>query len=167
MGREVRRVPADWKHPKNKQGHLQPMFDESFREACERWKQGYADWEAGKRSDYFDASEHEADLQFWEWDGGPPDREYYRPDWPEESRTYIQLYETVSEGTPLSPPMESEEALAAWLADNNPWCADEPLSYGQWLAFVKQGWAPSMVFVGGELMSGVQAASVLQKPQSK
>jgi hypothetical protein len=167
MGREIRRVPADWEHPKNAQGRCQPMFDESFRGACERWKRRYADWEADKRPDYFDASVHEEDLQFWEWAGGPPDRKYYRPDWAEESRTHFQFYETVSEGTPLSPPMESEESLAAWLAENNPSARGRKLSYREWLAMVKQGYAPSFILAGGRLMTGVEAASVLAEPRSK
>lgn len=47
--------------------------------------------------------------------GDYPDREYYRPNWPEETMTHYQMYETVSEGTPLSPVFPTKEALGEWL----------------------------------------------------
>ena len=28
MGREVRKVPGDWQHPKDEKGHYIPLFDE-------------------------------------------------------------------------------------------------------------------------------------------
>ena len=49
--------------------------------------------------------------------GDPP--EAFTPDWPDSERTHWQMYEQTSEGTPISPVMESPEALARWLVDNN------------------------------------------------
>ena len=37
---------------------------------------------------------------------------------PIEERTHYQMYETCTEGTPISPVMETPENLARWLADN-------------------------------------------------
>lgn len=34
MGREIRRVPKNWKHPRLEDGRYQPMFDQNYEEAC-------------------------------------------------------------------------------------------------------------------------------------
>lgn len=146
MGREVRRVPADWQHPKDDDDeHYKPLYDKSFENAAIDWKRDLADFEDQS------PEERGTALEYWEWNGNPPDRDTYRPNWPAASRTHYQLYETVTEGTPLSPPMPSLEDLALWLANNGDyWTQWRPdrnrnKSYETWLAFLKQGWAPSMV----------------------
>lgn len=108
MGRELRKVPSNWEHPRTKDG-FQPLFDESYKEASKKWKQEFLEWEKNP----------ESDCEYWEWDGNPPDPKYYRPDWPEEIRTHYQMYETCSEGTPISPVMDNIDDLAKWLTDNN------------------------------------------------
>lgn len=40
------------------------------------------------------------------------------PSWPDAERTHFQMYETCSEGTPISPVLESPEAVARWCAEN-------------------------------------------------
>lgn len=69
-----------------------------------------------------------------------------------------QLWETVSEGSPISPVFPTPEALARWLVDH-PWgSCDREVSYDQWMAFLRgPGWAPTLVAVNGELHSGVAA----------
>lgn len=48
-----------------------------------------------------------------------------------------QMYETISEGTPISPPMELPEQLARWLADNNIKASGAlAYTYEQWLAMI-------------------------------
>ena len=152
MGREVRKVPADWQHPINKHGDYQPMYDKSFQAATAEWKDGYAKWEAGER---------QSDCEYWEWSSPPTDPEYYRPAWPEELRTHFQIYETVSEGTPLSPPCATIEDLAQWYATNG-----DPVygrvSYESALAFCRASWAPSFVVIDGSFMSGVDAMAEAQ-----
>ena len=37
MGREVRRVPANWKHPKDEKGHFVPLLGGSFKERATQW----------------------------------------------------------------------------------------------------------------------------------
>lgn len=39
------------------------------------------------------------------------------PRWSAKKRTHLQMYETCSEGTPISPVMATAEELAHWLAD--------------------------------------------------
>lgn len=159
MGREIRKVPADWQHPTDdgKRGY-QPMHDKSFSDAAAEWKSEFVKWEAGTRPDY--CSEECREFEFWEYFGAPPARAYYRPDWPDESRTHFQIYETVTEGTPVSPPFATVEELARWYADNGD-PVYGPVTYDQALAFIAQGCAPSMVIAGGRVMSGVEAVSEL------
>lgn len=54
---------------------------------------------------------------FVEWHGEAPDPEYYRPRWTADEATHYQLYETVSEGTPLSPPFASKAELVEYLVE--------------------------------------------------
>lgn len=63
-----------------------------------------------------------------------------------------QVWETVSEGSPISPVFKTAEECAAWV-EKYEHCTPEAA-----LAFVNQGWAPSGVMVNGEYKSGVQAA---------
>jgi hypothetical protein len=81
------------------------------------------------------------------------------PDWPAEQCTHFQMYETTTEGTPISPVCASAEELARWLTDNGA-SAFGPMraTYEQWLALcAPDGWAPSMVMDGAGLRSGVEA----------
>lgn len=59
-----------------------------------------------------------------------------------------QLWQTVTEGGPISPVFETAEALAAWMSSPSyTWGVNrngQP-SYEQALAFVNAGWAPSFV----------------------
>ena len=87
------------------------------------------------------------------------------PQWPESERTYYQMYDTVTEGTPISPVMESPEALARWLADNKASAGPyATATYDQWLAMIKVGSTPcsfGINFATGETMSGVELVSCL------
>lgn len=68
-----------------------------------------------------------------------------------------QMWETTSEGSPISPPMPTPEALARWLADNGASTfGRDTASYDQWLAMTTPGWAPSMVADASGLKSGVE-----------
>ena len=73
-----------------------------------------------------------------------------------------QMWETVSDGSPISPVFKTPEELARYMADN-PWGASRGETYEQWLAMIKEGWAPSMVIAGGKFMSGVEFVSETTK----
>lgn len=47
----------------------------------------------------------------------PPEREYYRS-WKDEDATWFQVWETVSEGTPVTPPFATKEELIDYLVAN-------------------------------------------------
>ena len=156
MGRAVRRVPADWDHPKDMYGALQPMHDRPFKKDADEWEANYALWLDGERPEY--CGSISANLRFWEWEGPPPDPEYYRPDFQEGSCTHYQMYETTSEGTPISPVFATPEALATWLANTRASSfANMSATYEQWLKVCLGDRAVSMVISYGKMQSGVEA----------
>ena len=172
MGREIRRVPEGWEHPRythenvpvglsSRIGGYMPLLDEPFTEAMREWVDAWEAWERGERPDY--CSDKNRDMDFWEWDGGPPDPGYHRPQWSDDEATHFQYYETVSEGTPLSPPMPSLEALADWLCSNLDEWGKGPMSREAAEAFCKSGWAPSMVMKGGHIAMGAEGLLLAQK----
>jgi hypothetical protein len=79
------------------------------------------------------------------------------PEFTEEQKTHMMMYEDTSEGTPISPAFETPEELARWLADNNASAfGNSTATYKQWLATCKVGWAPSMIADSSGLHSGVE-----------
>jgi hypothetical protein len=71
----------------------------------------------------------------------------------------FQMWETTSEGSPISPVFETPEELAHWLADNSASSfGDRTCTYEEWLNFIKgSGWAVSAVGTKSGLVSGVEA----------
>lgn len=167
MGREVRMVPKGWQHPKRKTfdyrtmrevENYHPMNDRSFTEEMDEWYAEWKKWEAGTHEDIDD--ENRA-MKYWEWSGGPPDPEYYMPQWSASERTHFMMYEDTTEGTPISPAFETPEELARWLADNNASAfGSDTASYESWLRVCKGGFAQSMVIENGVMRSGVEAMSI-------
>jgi hypothetical protein len=152
MGREVRRVPANWQHPK-----------ESDSRGRDRYKPLHQDY--AKQAQAFLAMQAEKGLQeALDYYGVAPNQEDYMPDWTEAECTHYQMYETCSEGTPISPVMESPEQLARWLADNGASSfGSMTATYEQWLPICQGGWAPSAVMSNGRIESGVAAMSSMKK----
>lgn len=157
MGREIRRVHGNWKHPRRKGGEEYKPLHEGcqFKRDMFDYEQEAMKWSFGVTQRYY--PEETRGLTLEEWAGNPPDRSNYMPDWSEHEKTHIQMYETTSEGTPISPVMETPEELARWLADNNASSfGASTATYEQWLAVCRGGYAPSMVFGANGLRSGVE-----------
>ena len=58
-----------------------------------------------------------------------------------------QMWETVSEGSPMSPVFATPEELAQWLADTGASAlADRTATYDQWLKMIHAGWAISAMY---------------------
>jgi hypothetical protein len=129
MGREVRHVHKDWVHPRDIHGRHIPLFEGEDIEALRsRWD------DAGHR----------------------PDPSDYMPNWPDSERTHVQMYMTVSPGTPISPVCETPEDLARWLVDNGASAfGDDTATYEQWLAVARGGYAPTAVEDESGIKSGV------------
>lgn len=159
MGVEIRRVPVGWVPPQRERGGTQPQYDSTFEEAAKAWLDGLEAWQRGERPTYFNADAWPSDLQFWEYEGMPPDREYYRPDWSEDEMVGWCVYETVSEGTPVTPAFATQDELIEYLVANGDYwdqnrradgrsmmpCDPWPRDHAE--RFVRgPGWAPSLVF---------------------
>lgn len=169
MSRSVRRVPMDWQHPKSYQGrkrklNFTSLFDGSggaYRKEAEAFVKDCAAWDNGTHADLIGRPELKTEYPFfWEWGSPPPDPDMYMPDFPPEQCIGWQMYETTSEGTPLSPVMDSPESLARWLADNKASAfAGNSATYEEWLNMIRIGRAVSAVsYDGGRTMvSGVAA----------
>ena len=137
MGREIRRVPADWEHPKDVRGHYQPMFDRTHQQAVSEWDD---DCYAFIHDPEEQAKAKQAGCASCaDWHGDrPDDDDYYRPEWPEGTAIAYQVYETVSEGTPTSPVFNSKVNLRAWLIGQGH-------SEDATDKFIEMEWAPSMI----------------------
>ncbi len=69
-----------------------------------------------------------------------------------------QLWETVSEGSPISPVFETPEELATWLVSNC-WKTDKGITYEEWVKFIRgPGWAPTLVVDSNGAKNGVKFA---------
>lgn len=70
-----------------------------------------------------------------------------------------QLWETVSEGSPISPVFATPEELASWLVEpGNDTSVTKGMTYEQWMVFIcGDGWAPSFVADSKGFRDGVQA----------
>jgi len=141
MGREVRMVPVNWAHPVNDMGDYEPLLD-GYEDALTAFENDIE--EMGLR-DALDAH-----------GGGPCSDDYMHP---KGDRTHYMMYETTSDGTPLSPAFATPEELAQWLADNAVSAfADRTATYEQWLATIRRGYAISVVWTPSTgVISGVEA----------
>jgi excisionase family DNA binding protein len=181
MGREIRRVPPDWEHPRYDGfsdttrreliGKHRPLFDESYQRVSDEWIQGFVNWIAAGRptqKNVFLEGRDQSSLTAWEqgyaehigreyehlmyWEqywpssspfhpgGAPPDPDSYRQqDWSDDEATAYQVYETVSEGTPVSPVFQTEQELIDWLKSSQG-MSDEGAR-----KFVEMGSVPSMM----------------------
>ena len=149
MGRELRRVPVNWEHPRDVFGQLQPLYDRAYEDAAKEWLARFMAYRP---------EDHNGEY-YWDYAGPPPDKHYYRPAWTEAEATHFQVYETVTEGTPVSPVLPTRETVAEWL--------QRPGKYQGYRkaaaeAFARDGWAPSGVLVPGlGWMDGMEGLSLL------
>ena len=117
MGRECRRVPPDWKHPKTENGHYAPLLDGAdYAGRLKQWEAEKAEWDIGNFPDY--ALEESRTMSYEEWAGPRPKPENYMPVWSNEEATHFMMYENTSEGTPISPAFAVPEECAQWCVDN-------------------------------------------------
>lgn len=156
MGREIRRVPPNWKHPQREycphrpqcsygpdRACYHPMRDEPYDKAAMEWVADFKKFKPKKDAKYF-----------WDWYGMPPERDYYRPNWKPKEATWFQVYETVSEGTPVTPPFATQAELIDYLATHGDFWdqrrGDGPWSRQNAEQFVKDEYAPSMITIPGK-----------------
>lgn len=172
MGREVRRVPPHWVQPvwtkddaprPELVGRERSFYPDHIETALADWLKTFDRIRRGDLQDY--ESKYysgPAGLAHWLQDERGPDPAYYRP-WKDEEATWVQLWQTVSEGTPVSPAFATEEELIQYLAVNGDfWDQNRDRNTVQrrmkgWgeeraRAFVKAGWSPSMAVMDGQVL---------------
>lgn len=169
MGREVRRVPPNWQHPQIATFGLngpQPMHDLRYEDAADKWLRDLHEFIANPPEE----ATKDGIKYFWDWDNGPPNKEYYRP-WKDEEATWYQVWETVSEGTPVTPPFATQEELIQHLAVyGDDW--DRERGHSGWgidraRAFVDSGWVPSGMLANGQYLESKDVALFLEKDKEK
>lgn len=166
MGREIRYVPPGWEHPivdcphtpRCDYAHLgrgrcyRPLYDRVWREDMDIWMNGLSDWLAGAFTGQPANAERSA-QGYAEWVGAPPDPRNHRPKWTIPP-TWIQMYETISEGTPLTPPFPCAEQLIEYLTMHGDYwdqCrGDPPWPRDRAQRFAADGWAPTAILRRGD-----------------
>jgi hypothetical protein len=126
MGRELKRVPMDFDYPLNKVWYgyfIKPSTcHDSYSAGCEGCKE-FARLKGIPLASY-----------------GCPDfseftKEYNKTVEPPEGEGY-QLWETTSEGSPVSPVFKTLDELCEWCAENATTFADFKASKEQWLSML-------------------------------
>lgn len=179
MSREIRRVVSNWQHPRRSCPHspwkggcdearrnggecFQPLFDEGYETAMNEWIANHQLWLRGEHPSQSDPNSGAKECKYYaQWEGNPPDVEYYRPDWKDGEATWYQLYETVTEGTPVSPPFATEQELIDYLTAHGEFQDNSPYSREAAERMVRGGWAPSLVAIGEQVYSNAEALLAL------
>ena len=172
MGREIRRVPSDWQHPKRANGNYIPLHD-GYEKAVAEWDEENDQWEKGFVRDWskhperaFKPKDETSTGTYEEYAGDRPEAgDYMLVGHSAESRTHLMMYEDCSEGTPISPAFATPEELAHWLADNGASAfGGMTATYDQWLATCKSGWSVGAVFTPEtSLVSGVEGEFLMDQ----
>lgn len=166
MGREIRRVPANWEHPKTLQINYRkkciepqfvPLFDRDYDAECKEWYYNCENFKPTEGCKYF----HESD-------GNPPDKEKYVSYNVNGDLPWFQMYETVSEGTPVTPAFATQDELIDYLVKNGDfWDQMDAEVDGSTVGWrrdraeriVKEtGWAPSMALTPEGLITPKEGA---------
>jgi len=177
MGREIRRVPPNWEHPKenvyNYRGAPEeryiPLYNSSYIESLNDWIKEHTEWENGTHKTLVEEPEYKENYPHYaSYGGNPPSIESYRPEWKSEEMTWYQVYETVSEGTPVTPPFETKEELVNYLVENGDFWDQkrrregdsimrcDPWTREQAENFVGVGWAPSFIGTSAGIVEGAK-----------
>jgi hypothetical protein len=141
----------------DRDGRFIPLLDETFETALAYWEEekrifdtiGAAidvenpdpkDLKEGEKIVEFEGKTYKVfpdEKDFIEWHGDKPNPDWYRPKFDSEA-THYQIYENVTEGTPVSPVFENKEDMRNWLIEKG---YDEKAA----TKFVEMEWAPSFV----------------------
>ena len=159
MERELRMVPPNWQHPKYTHdiapsSHLVGEYID-LREGYEE------DWE-----EFAKAIETKGLAEAIEDHGGGPLKELY-VDYQGQAPTWYQIYETVSEGTPVTPPFATKEELITYLTKNGDFW-DQKRGHGAYSRqaaenLVNGGYAPSGIILNGVFYDSKQSLEHLNK----
>lgn len=103
MAIEIRKVPPNWEHPKDKHGKYIPLYGSSYKEASQEWIDGFNSFKPDEFCNYY-----------WEYSNIPIEEEHV--EYTKEEATWYQVYSIISEGVPISPPFETKEELISYIS---------------------------------------------------
>jgi hypothetical protein len=128
VGREVKRVPLDFDYPLKKvwYGYQITFCHEEYEEGCERCRE-FARIMGIPMIEYACAPGEPCP----EW------KKYFKVDPPEGEGW--QLWETTTEGSPVSPVFKTPEELAEWCEENATVFADIKATKKEWLEVIQGG----------------------------
>ena len=137
-------------HPSWVGSHV-PLLDQTHEEALKEWEAERELWVRGEHPDQLmhqgDPQDPTAGLGYGDWTGGPPQPDLHRPDFGSDA-TWYQVYENVTEGTPVSPPFATLEELTEYLTQHGDWAAqrngEPPPSREAVEQFIQDGYAASL-----------------------
>lgn len=145
-------MPANWQHPKNERGYYIPLSGGSYAEDVEEWGKLKTHWDQGFVEGFVQGNivwinkDDDPDAQgktFEEYHYTRPTEAEYMPDWSDIERTHWMMYESVSEGTPISPAFATPQELCRWLVKTGASAfADQTASYDAWWAVCQEGSTP-------------------------
>jgi len=163
MGREIRRVPQNWEHPKDAMGYHIPLFDDTFEDDVKKWDDENALWLQGKHPDQEQYPDSTKGLSFAEWDRKRPEYEDYVHY--TEERTWYQVYETVTEGTPATPAFATKAEIVEYLVEHGDY-GNQRYNEGGWSRkaaeyLVNDGWVPSGIVDANGYHKTEDAAEIL------
>ena len=159
MGRELRMVPPNWQHPRY-------TYDDAPSSHLVGEYIGLCDGYEKGLEEFAKAIETKGLAEAIEYYGGGPRKEDY-VDYQGQAPTWYQIYETVSEGTPVTPPFATPEELVDYLVKNGDFWDQERghggYTYAQAHTLVVGGYAPSGLVVNGVFYDSKQSLDHLNK----
>ncbi len=183
MGREIRIVPPNYEHPTRECRHW-PRCDESFDHYQPQYnvyfEDRYTEWLSNFTRMKFDGLNEEEKRyhdSFSDWlkdEGGAPDLAFYRL-YKDDEASWFQVYETVSEGTPVTPPFETKHELINYLIkhgdfwqqkrwkEGDSFMQPTPPGYSREAAesFVNdESYVPSFVMKNGVITEGIEVCGL-------
>lgn len=166
MSREIRRVPPRWEHPRFTSEHPDVkrypyLLGRYVSKHARTYEEALSD-EASDRAEYdpkeFNGASYE---EFYGSEKKNP--ENYMPA-VDEATAWYQVYETVSEGSPVTPPFETTDELINWLVNrgtNYGTPYEERYSIKGAESLVQDGWVPSGALIDGSFKSGSDLTEAL------
>ncbi len=144
MGREIREVPKNWNHPKDENKTYIPLIGRPFKKELARFNEHKKKWDEGFMESFTErgvwvSNNEYASKSYEQWDGEKPAKKDYMPEWPEADKTHIQLYESTTEGTPISPVFSKKnfEKLCEYAAKHCSTFADFRATKTEWMEMLK------------------------------
>jgi len=163
MSRELVRVPPNYEHPRiiverwnGPRWVMKPTFHHtSYEDALSEFEEKKARVGRGELDKYeecYRGKTSEETIANWLEDHSAPEKDWYR-NWKVEDATWFQLWQTVTEGGPVSPAFETKEELVEYLVRYGDEFYDEEPRIRPWARdyatdfIMGVGWKPSGAFI--------------------